>query len=132
VTLFLPDTNVLIDTLKRKPKQIDLLRELLSRGHSLASCSVTMTEVYAGMRPSEAVNTAELFSTLIWVDTTAAVARKAGSLIYEWARKGVTLTLADTMIAATALHYGLTLITENVKDFPMPELQLHPVDGRAA
>jgi len=40
--------------------------------------------------------------------------------------------VADTIIAATALHYGLTLITENKKDFPMPELQLHPLGGTAA
>jgi predicted nucleic acid-binding protein len=30
------------------------------------------------------------------------------------------------MIAATALHYGLTLMTDNRKDFPMPDLKLHP------
>jgi predicted nucleic acid-binding protein len=132
MTVFLPDTNVLIETLKRNPKRSEMLRQLLLQGHSLASCAVTMAEVYAGMRPSEALGTAELLSTLIWVDTTAAVARRAGGLIYEWGRKGVTLTLADTMIAATALHYGLTLITENVKDFPMPELQLYPLDGKVA
>jgi hypothetical protein len=48
-------------------------------------------------------------------------------LRYEWARKGITLTLTDTMIAATALQYGLTLITDNKKDFPMPELTIHPL-----
>jgi predicted nucleic acid-binding protein len=55
------------------------------------------------------------------------VAQRAGALRYEWARKGITLALTDTMIAATALQYGLTLITDNRKDFPMPELTIHPL-----
>jgi hypothetical protein len=63
----------------------------------------------------------------IWLETRFAIAKQAGALRYEWARKGVTLTLTDTMIAATVLHYGLTLITDNRKDFPMPELKLHPL-----
>jgi predicted nucleic acid-binding protein len=127
VTVFLPDTSVLIETLRRNPKRTQLLRSLLSQGHSLASCAITVGETYSGMHPSEAAVSAEFFSTLIWVDTTAAVARKAGMLRYEWARKGITLTLTDTMIAATALQYGLTLITDNKKDFPMPELTIHPL-----
>lgn len=127
MTVFLPDTSVLIETLRRTPKRTQLLRSLLSQGHSLASCAITVGEIYSGMHPSEAATTAEFFSTLIWVDTTAAVARKAGMLRYEWARKGIALTLTDTMIAATALQYGLTLITDNKKDFPMPELTIHPL-----
>jgi predicted nucleic acid-binding protein len=106
VTVFLPDTSVLIDALKRSPKRTQLLRTLLSQGHSLASCAITVGEIYSGMHPSEAAATSEFFSTLIWVDTTAAVARKAGMLRYEWARQGVTLTLTDTMIAATACIMG--------------------------
>jgi len=68
-----------------------------------------------------------LFSTLVWLETSFSVARKAGELRNEWARKGKTLSLADTLIAATALHYNLTHITDNRKDFPMSELTLHPL-----
>jgi predicted nucleic acid-binding protein len=127
MTVFLPDTSVLIDTLKRKPARTKLLRRILSQGHSLACCAVTVGEIYSGMHPAEAVITEELLSTLLWVETPFTVARKAGALRYEWARKGITLTLTDTLIAATALHYGLTLITDNRKDFPMPDLNIHPL-----
>jgi predicted nucleic acid-binding protein len=127
VTIFLPDTSVLIDTLNRKPARTKLLRGLLSQGHSLACCSITVGEIYSGMHSSEAALTEEFLSTLLWVETPFAVARKAGALRYEWARKGITLTLTDTLIAATALHYNLTLIADNRKDFPMPELNIHPL-----
>ena len=127
MTVFLPDTSVLIDTLNRQPERTRLLRTLVSQGHSLACCAVTVGEIYAGMRPAEAPLTSQFFSTLVWLETSFAVAQRAGALRYEWARKGMTLALTDTMIAATALHYGLTLITDNRKDFPMPELTIHPL-----
>ena len=53
---------------------------------------------------------------------TQKIARRAGSLKFEWARKGVTIDITDAIIAATALLYDLWLATDNRKDFPMPEL----------
>ena len=36
-------------------------------------------------------------------------------------------SLADMMVAATALEHGLSLMTDNRKDFPLPELTLYPL-----
>jgi predicted nucleic acid-binding protein len=58
---------------------------------------------------------------------TGAVARRAGSLKSAWAQKGKTLSLADMIVAATALEHGLSLMTDNRKDFPLPELRFHPL-----
>jgi predicted nucleic acid-binding protein len=41
--------------------------------------------------------------------------------------KGTTLNLGDVIIAAVAIHYEVTLLTGNVKDFPMKELSLEPL-----
>lgn len=60
------------------------------------------------------------------METSFSVARKAGELRYEWARKGITLSLPDTLIAAVCITEKLTLISDNRKDFPMPGLSLHP------
>jgi len=40
---------------------------------------------------------------------------------------GRTLTLADTVIAAVAMERGCAVMTDNRRDFPMPELQLYPL-----
>lgn len=48
------------------------------------------------------------------------IARRAGSLKSAYARKGQTLDLPDMIVAATALEHGLTLMTDNRKDFPIP------------
>jgi hypothetical protein len=58
---------------------------------------------------------------------TAAIARRAGSLKSAWAQKGKTLSLADMIVAATVLEHGLALMTDNRKDFPLPELNFYPL-----
>ena len=126
MTVFLPDTSTLIDALNGKRNRKKLLRELVAQGHSLACCAVTIAELYAGLRPEEVVRAEELVSVLLWTETSFTVARRAGELRYEWARTGRTLAMADTLIAATAMHYKLTLVTDNRKDFPMPDLNIHP------
>jgi len=52
----------------------------------------------------------------------AAAERLAGSLNNKYERKGRTLTLADTIVAAIAMERRCTLMTDNCKDRPMPEL----------
>jgi predicted nucleic acid-binding protein len=127
VTVFLPDTNVLIDALNGRRDRKKVLHGLVAQGHSLACCAITIAELYAGLHPNEVAHAEEFVSVMLWTDISFNVARKAGELKYEWARKGKTLGAADIMIAATAIHYKLTLITDNRKDFPMPELQIHPI-----
>ena len=93
----------------------------------MACCPVNIAEVYAGMRPKEEAATEALLRTLEYYHITWPVARLAGLLKRDHGRKGVTLTLADTTIAAVAIFHELTLITDNAKDFPMKELSLYPL-----
>jgi predicted nucleic acid-binding protein len=51
----------------------------------------------------------------------------AGLLKRDYGRKGKTLNLGDVIIAATAIHNSLILLTDNIKDFPMKELSLYPL-----
>ncbi len=125
MTVFLPDSNILVDALNAKRGRSELLRDLLSKGHRLACCPITVAEVYSGMRPHEASRTDQFLWALVWYDVSRDIARRAGRWRFDWARQGSTLSLPDTMIAATALEYGLTLITDNRRHFPMPELSVY-------
>lgn len=51
---------------------------------------------------------------LPWTDGTAVV---WGSLRQEVRKRGFTIAIKDTMIAASAKHHGLTVATRNVDDF---------------
>jgi predicted nucleic acid-binding protein len=131
MTTYLLDTSVIIDVLNGKRNRDQFLKGLLSQGDMLACCAVNVSEVYAGMRPKEESRTEALLQSLEYYDITWDVARLAGLLKRDYSKKGQTLSLSDTKIAAVALEYNLTLITDNVKHYPMPKLKLYPVPERS-
>lgn len=78
------------------------------------------------MREHERTSTLRFLDALVCYDLETAVADYAGSVIRQYREKGITLDAPDAVIAATALHYGLVLLTYNPQHFPMPELQRYP------
>ena len=127
---YLLDTNILIFALRSDPKALDFLDALERKKERACISVVTRTEILAGMRPHEEERTMELLDSLENLSVDEAIADRAGRLIYQYARQGVQLSLADALIAATALEHDLTLATTNPKHFPMPELRLHPLDAK--
>jgi predicted nucleic acid-binding protein len=121
------DTSVLIDVLRRRRGRRELLARLARGGNTLATTALNVAEVYAGMRPEEEAQTEAFLQAIDCYELTAATGRLAGSLKYKYAKKGRTLTLADTIIAAIALERRCTLMADNRKDFPMPELNYYPL-----
>jgi predicted nucleic acid-binding protein len=47
----------------------------------------------------------------------SAIADRWGWIAAEAKRKGITLPIIDGLLAATALHHNLTIVSRNVKDF---------------
>jgi predicted nucleic acid-binding protein len=121
------DTSVLIDALRLRNRRRELLAELVRGGHTLSTTTLNVAELYAGMRPAEEAATEALLSGLDLFELTTANARLAGKLKAAWARKGRTLALSDTIVAAIAADRNCALLTDNRKDFPMQEVQLYPL-----
>jgi predicted nucleic acid-binding protein len=121
------DTSVLIDVLRQKNRRRELLAELVRAGHNLSTTTLNIAEIYAGMRASELVPTEALLSGLESYELRGSAARLAGKLKSTWARKGRTLALADMIVAAIAIEHECALLTDNRKDFPMPEGRFYPL-----
>lgn len=51
------------------------------------------------------------------LDMTPPIAKLWGRMLDEQAGKGLPPPWGDTLLAATALHHGLTLVTRNTADF---------------
>jgi predicted nucleic acid-binding protein len=119
------DTTVLIDVLRLRRGRRELLAELARGGHSLSTSTLNIAEIFAGMRPEEELNTLRFLEALGCYDINRSVAQLAGRLKRDWARKGRTLALADTLVAAVCLENRCALLTDNRKDFPMNELDIY-------
>ncbi|MFZ5880756.1 MAG: type II toxin-antitoxin system VapC family toxin [Chloroflexota bacterium] len=124
---YLLDSNILILYL-RKVKAYDELLDTLAKDDTLFISAITRLEVIRGMRERERQDTFELLDALETLDVTSEVADGAGELIRLWKTRGMLLEDADTLIAATALAHGLTLVTTNAKHFPMPDLVVYQAD----
>ena len=121
--IYLIDTNVVIDALKGRRKRADFLHSLSSTA-LLAVCSIVMAELHAGFSDEQIGPARKLLETVDYVPVSKAAAELAGQTLFRYKKRGVTLAPQDAIIAAVAITEGFTLVTDNVKDFPMPELKL--------
>jgi predicted nucleic acid-binding protein len=118
------DTTVLIDVLAGKTRAVSLVRELSLEREKLCTCCICVAELYSGLSAGATRVADQLTSSLAYLDVTADEARLAGSIRYQFARRGIALSTTDTIVAAVAMANDATLVTANVRDFPIEELQL--------
>ena len=83
-----------------------------------------MAELFAGTNQERRAAANRLIEVMDYYDVSLAVAKEAGRYSYEFVRRGTHLSTTDTLIAATAIAEDAILITANIKDFPMEEIQL--------
>jgi predicted nucleic acid-binding protein len=121
---YLLDTNILILYLRKTKGYYELL-DSLAKDDTLYISAITRLEIIRGMKEREKEKTFDLLDSLETIDITIEIADKAGELIRSWKTRGIILEDADALIAATSLHYDLSLVTTNVKHFPMPELVVY-------
>jgi len=127
MAIYLLDSSVVIDALNQRRGRWQLLNALVESGETLACSAMTVTEIYVGLRPHESVRTEAFLDGLEHYPVDRELGRYAGLLKNEWTKQGRTLSIPDVIIAATALAYKLVLMTDNRKDFPMPELAIFPL-----
>jgi tRNA(fMet)-specific endonuclease VapC len=87
----------------------------------LTLSAVTVMEVIRGFQKNQSQRKLQTFLSAVAVeevlDFDRPAAELAGRIGGELVHVGRPIGLADTMIAATALHHGLELVTGNTKHF---------------
>jgi predicted nucleic acid-binding protein len=116
------DSDMLIDYLRGEPNIVALLQQLEAFGDRLCTCDIVITEVESGLNPTQSSAARVLMSSLVVLERNVAASRQAGRWRYDYARRGITLSTPDALIAATAFSHGAGILTRNVSHFPMPEL----------
>ena len=119
----LVDTDIVIDFLRRQ----DYARELLVRWAEegiLAISTLTHLEIYQGIKTGEENATSAFLDGLISAVVDVPIARQAGKLLGEFRSRGMTVGIVDAVIAATALQFGVPLLTNNVEHYPFPDLKI--------
>jgi len=127
MTRFLLDTTFIIDVLNNRRNRHAAMKDLIANQHELACCPINVTEVYTGLREPETAKTEALLRSLELIPISFEAGRLAGELLRTGARQGKSFSVPDMVIAAVCITEDLTLITDNRKDFTMPELKLHPL-----
>jgi predicted nucleic acid-binding protein len=127
---YLVDSNIVIDNLLDVPSASTLLEQLALEG--IAISIVTYMEAFQGVEqssePEKAREKFHAFLTgVLILPFSFAVAERCARLreTLKKQNKRVNSRALDLIIAATALEYNLTLITENIKDFEdIPDITL--------
>ncbi|ADJ26845.1 PilT protein domain protein [Dehalogenimonas lykanthroporepellens BL-DC-9] len=117
------DTDIAIDFLRKRQYARQLLNRWADEG-LLAVSALTHLEIYQGMKPGEEVNTDAFLDGLISLPVDIPVARQAGAMLGVLRSKGITIGMADAIIAATALLLGVPLLTNNVDHYPFSGLKV--------
>jgi tRNA(fMet)-specific endonuclease VapC len=116
IAICLLDASVIEDAMNNRRNRRELLADPLRHGNALACCTINVIEV-TRVCAREELATAEFVDSLGYYEVTRPIARSAGRLRYDWARKGQTLSVADAIITAMSLAHGLTLMTDNHRHF---------------
>ncbi|MGH2531055.1 MAG: type II toxin-antitoxin system VapC family toxin [Thermomicrobiales bacterium] len=90
----------------------------------VAVSAVQVAEFISGLASSKRPIRQSFLESLRFWEINQWAAQQAGIYRYDFARRGVALSTPDTLIAAVAREYEAILVTNNAKDFPLPDVEL--------
>jgi tRNA(fMet)-specific endonuclease VapC len=114
------DTNICIHLMRRRAPE--LIGQFEARANQIYISSITLAELSFGvMRSSQKAREegrmAELLALVDVLPFGAAAAARYGQVRADLERRGQPIGALDTLIAAHALAEGMTLVTNNRREF---------------
>lgn len=124
MTRYLLDTDALIDFSKRREPAHSRILAWIDRGEMVGVCAVTVAEFAAGLSGEQAAAWQPFLSSLAYWDISPLAAIQAGQDRYAFARQGRAISITDCLVAAVGREQEALVVTGNVKDYPMPDVQI--------
>jgi predicted nucleic acid-binding protein len=121
---FLLDSNVVMNWLKAKEPALGLVEHLVRSPYEIAVNPVVLAEVHTGVSDEARPVVDEVLRAFDYWEIPQPVARFAGQLRWAFARRGRQYDIQDMLIGAHARYLDETLVTDNLRDFPIPGLKL--------
>ena len=111
---YLLDTDVLIRCLRGVAETLTFAQQLTEQG-DLHTSVWSHLEIWLLTHPDDQKQTQDFLTLFVAHPVNDEVARRAAELLKLRGETEAPLTYAEAVIAATALHYQLTLVTYNTK-----------------
>jgi len=124
VDRLLLDTTVLIDLSKNFGDVLTSLNAVAASGGILGVCAISVAEFLAGVPAPQRGRWERWLADFEYWGISREAAVLAGIFRFDLARQGRALQIPDALMAATAVVTGSTLVTNNIKDYPMLNLRL--------
>ncbi len=117
---YLLDTNIVIYVLKRRP--LEVLGIFNKNANRMAISAITLSELIYGAEKSKNITRnleaiEDFISHLEVLPYNANASQHYGMIKSDLEKKGAIIGINDIHIAAHARSHGLTLVTNNVREF---------------
>lgn len=117
---YLLDTNICIYAIKQRPASVvEALRAHANAGIGISS--ITAAELWFGVEKSGSARNRDalrhFLEPLEIADFDATAAEVYGKVRLQLEQAGTPIGPLDTQIAAHAIHLGITLVTNNTREF---------------
>ena len=114
---FIADTDVLIDFLRGRGDEAKRVEFEMKRGR-LSTTAVSAFELWAGAKSTQEKSAVGiLLNALSIIPLDANASERAGDVIRTLESKGLTIGMADSLIAGICLYRDVMLLTRNRKHF---------------
>ncbi len=117
------DTDIVIHLLRKQEITVRNLLTLRQQGCEFYICPIVAAEIYAGAFAKEYSQIEQFFSYCHVLTIDNEIGKIAGLYVNQYRKAYNKISLEDYLIAACAKKYQLCLWTNNLKHYPMQDIQ---------
>jgi predicted nucleic acid-binding protein len=129
---YLLDADTLIDYILDRGNARPRITAMIEQGDVVAVCAITVAEVYSGLSGKRRGIWENWITALSYWHINIDVAMRAGTYRKTASEAGRTIPVTDALLAALAHENDATLLTSNIKDYPMKDVRILSLRNEAA